>query len=95
MSTNGYCPGYLHKKTNPFVRKIKKIYELLNIKSFYIRSKGVSDANILNNAGIEIINLSDGVENPHTHKEQIQIQHLISLTELITMLLKNHESFYE
>lgn len=57
FTTNGYCPGYKHKTTSPFIRKVKKLYQTLNIKPVYYQYSGVSDANILNKAGIEMVNL--------------------------------------
>ena len=81
--TSGFAPGYCHKKTSTFIKKIKNIYDLLNIKTLYYSYSPVSDANILNSKGIEVINLGDGVENAHTVNEQIKIDDLIKLKMII------------
>ena len=52
-------------------------------------SSAVSDANILNSKGIEVINLGDGVENAHIVNEQININDLIKLKNIIYKILRS------
>lgn len=89
FSTFGFAPGYSHKKTSTLVKKVEKIYDFLNIKTLYYSYSAVSDANILNSKGIEVINLGDGVENAHTVNEQIKIDDLIKLKMIISKILRN------
>ncbi|MFA6080965.1 MAG: M20/M25/M40 family metallo-hydrolase [Patescibacteria group bacterium] len=89
FTTSGFAPGYFYKKTSILIERIKKIYDLLNIKTLYHSYSAVSDANILNSKGIEIINLGDGVENAHTANEQIKIDDLIKLKMVIYKILRN------
>lgn len=89
FTKDGYCSGYFHKKSDSLIKKLKKIYRNLGISPKYYYFSGISDANILNSAGFKVINLGDGVENPHSTKEQIKIKNLIKLTEIILKLIKN------
>jgi len=89
LKVNGFSPGYSHKKSSIVIKKISKVYSHLNIKSLYHSYSPVSDANILNSKGIEVINLGDGVENAHTTNEQININDLIKLKNIIYKILKS------
>ncbi|MEK7522296.1 MAG: peptidase M20, partial [Patescibacteria group bacterium] len=66
---------------------INSVFIHLKIKTKFYNSFGVSDANILNEKGIETINLGDGITNPHTTDEQIEIKTLIQLKEIIKQFL--------
>lgn len=89
FATSGFAPGYCHKNTSVLVKKIEKVYDLLNIKPLYHSYSAVSDANILNSKGIEVINLGDGVLNAHTVNEQININDLIKLRMIIYKILRS------
>ena len=84
---NGFCPGYIHNISSEFIKNISGVFKDLNIKTQFDYSFGVSDANILNNHGIETINLGDGIINPHTTDEQIEIKTLIQLKKIIKQFL--------
>jgi len=88
--TDGYCPGYEHKKNSIYIKKIIKIFSDLNMKPKYYLKSGVSDANILNQVGIKTVNLTDGVKNPHTTQELIKIKDLNKLTEIIQTFLLSY-----
>jgi len=89
LKTSGFAPGYNHKKTPILVKKIKKIYDLLSVKPQYYSYSAVSDANILNSKGIEVINLGDGIKNAHTINEQININDLTKLKVIIYKILRS------
>lgn len=89
LKINGFSPGYSHSKTSGTIKKVNQIYNLLGIKPNYHSYSAVSDANILNTKGIEVINLGDGVENAHTVNEQIKVDDLIKLNNIIKKILKN------
>lgn len=89
LKISGFSPGYSHKKTSVLIKKVKKVYDLLNIKTYYYSYSAVSDANILNSKGIEVINLGDGVQNAHTVNEQIKIDDLIKLKMIISKILRS------
>lgn len=87
FKTSGFCPGYIHNTFSEFIKNISNIFKDLNIKTQFDDSFGVSDANILNSHGIETINLGDGIINPHTTDEQVEIKTLIKLKEIIKHFL--------
>lgn len=87
FKTNGFCLGYKHNTSSEFIKNISDVFKDLNIKTQFDYSFGVSDANILNNYGIETINLGDGIINPHTTNEQIEINSLNKLKESIKNFL--------
>src|SRR3989339_1926830 len=88
FTTSGFAPGYSYKKSSILVNKTKNIYNLLNIKTLYHSYSAVSDANILNSKGLELINLGHGVKNAHTVNEHIKIDDLIKLRMIISKILR-------
>lgn len=87
LELDGYCSGYNHKEDDPFILKIVSIYKKLGIKTSFENSTGISDANPLVGAGIKVVNLCDGVEDPHTTKERISIENLEKHKEIISVFL--------
>lgn len=87
---DGFCPGYQHNKKDYIVKKVIKIYNNLNLKPKYYFKSGISDANILNRAGIKTVNLTDGVKNPHTLNESLKIKDLEKLTKIIYSFLLSY-----
>jgi len=83
LSLNGYCAGYTHKKQSKLISSISSILTSSNLSPVFHGKSGISDANVLNVNGIETVNLSDGVQNPHTTKEQISEKDLEKLSEII------------
>ncbi len=90
FSVDGFCPGYAHKQSDKLVKKINQLYQNLGLKKQYYNFSGVSDANILNSKGIKTINLTDGVENPHTVNESITIKSLIQLEAIVKKFLLSY-----
>ncbi|MCR4326408.1 MAG: M20/M25/M40 family metallo-hydrolase [Candidatus Roizmanbacteria bacterium] len=88
VSTNGYCPGYVHATSSlmPFLSQslIEEGYAV-----GYETVFSVSDANILNSMGITTVVLSDGVEEPHTVHEHISVDTLYSLEKLVGRIVYN------
>lgn len=83
FTTNGYCPGYTHKKSDELVGNINDIYNSHKLKTAYYLNSGISDANILNKNGITTVNLTDGVKNPHTTHEEVAVKDLEMLSQII------------
>ena len=83
FSKDGYCSGYSFSKSNTFIKQIAKIYTQEGLITEYYKYSGISDANILNGYGIQVINLTDGAKHPHTKDEQITVKDLESLTSII------------
>ncbi|MCX7881030.1 MAG: M20/M25/M40 family metallo-hydrolase [Patescibacteria group bacterium] len=79
---DGYCPGYQHKKNDKFLKKIFKIIKENKIKPYFLNKSGISDANILNFRKIKTVVLSDGVIEPHTTRERININDFLILKKI-------------
>ena len=69
--------------------KISPVYKKFDIATSFDKTTGISDANPLVNAGIQVVNLSDGVENPHTPSERISIKNLEKLKEIVSSFLSD------
>lgn len=89
LKLDGYCSGYNHKENDPFILKIVSIYNKLGIETSFDKPTGISDANPLVGTGIKVVNLADGVEDPHTTKERISIENLTRLEDIIYTFLFN------
>lgn len=87
LSFSGFCPGYRYQKDDPFIKKTKKILKKVLGKSYFLKSRGVSDVNIFYQKKLKVLNLTDGVEEPHTLKEKIKIDNLLKLKEIIENLV--------
>ncbi|PIU74002.1 hypothetical protein COS77_03875 [Candidatus Roizmanbacteria bacterium CG06_land_8_20_14_3_00_34_14] len=83
FALNGYCSGYTHSYKDPLIGLVSNIFLQSAIKPVIYAHSGVSDANVLNEHGIKTLNLSDGVQFPHTTSEQINVQDLINLSKLV------------
>ena len=87
--TDGYCPGYKWDKDSELIKSIVHILKNEVSEITYDQSTGVSDANSFNGFGFEVVNLSDGVSDPHTKKESIKSEDLKKLSEIILHILKD------
>lgn len=87
LELDGYCGGYNHEEDDLFISKIISVYKKLGIETSFDKTTGISDANPLVNAGIQVVNLSDGVEDPHTTNEKISVENLKKLKEIISSFL--------
>jgi tripeptide aminopeptidase len=87
VNLDGYCPGYSISPTDSFLKKTVRRLKRFNITPTFEASTSVSDANILNANGFKMINMSDGVENPHTLNEKISLSNLDKLTSMIYIFL--------
>lgn len=85
---DGYCPGYKLDKESKLITSIVKILEEQELDVEYVSSTGVSDANSFNGAGLEVVNLSDGVCDPHTKKESVSLASLQKMKEIVYRMLE-------
>lgn len=87
-SVDGYCPGYKLDKEGELVTSIVDILEEQGLLVDYVQSTGVSDANSFNGAGFKVVNLSDGVCDPHTKNESIALNDIQKLREIIYRMME-------
>ena len=78
-----YFGGFSLKKSDPLVRLADKAIRASGLVPDYKVYKAVTNANILNNLGIQTVLISTGVENQHTVNERISVDSLVSLTKIL------------
>lgn len=76
---NGYSISENSKSINRFLDVCYK----LGIKPLLTSTRGGSDANVLNEKGLETLNISCGMRNPHSLDEFIYIKDLIDISKLV------------
>ncbi len=90
FSFNGFCPGYDHLKNDVDIIHLTNVLTKLGINSKIVTSHEVTDANPLNFFGIKVLNIANGVINPHTVNEYITISNLKLLKKVIYQIIINH-----
>lgn len=85
---DGYCGGYSFTEKDPFIKKIASVFKALDIEPAYHISANITDSNPLVGAGIEVVTLGDGVEDPHTDNERISVEALERLRQISLTFLK-------
>jgi tripeptide aminopeptidase len=71
----------------PIVKRAVAAIEALDLLPLLLPSGGGSDANILNGGGIATINISTGMAEVHTAKENIAIEDLVGSAELLLQIV--------
>lgn len=71
-------------------KKIKKSIDAVGLQANEAISFGGSDANSLNEKGIQTVNIGIGAKNPHSNQEYILIEHLIQASKIAYSLM-NYE----
>lgn len=85
-----YCAGYIHNKHDKHIKKTSRILEEMNYPVKYFFKSGISDANFLNENGINTLNLADATIFSHTYKEQIKVDDLEGLKDIVEGLIANY-----
>jgi tripeptide aminopeptidase len=83
-----YFDGYSFNKSHSSNNDIRTIYKKLKIKETFRKSFGGSDANFFNQHGINVVDIGDGVFNPHTNNESVSIKDLNILTDIFSSYIK-------
>lgn len=74
----------------PIVNLVKKACNNIGLSGFTAPSGGGSDTNILNEKGIDAVNLGIGERKPHTLEEHLYIKDLVSSAALVVEIIKLH-----
>lgn len=82
----GSC--YKHSENNTFINSIIKLIEKSNNRVVYEKSFGLSDANALNEFGINAIEIGYGTINAHAKNEQIDLIEMQKTTQFLIDFLK-------
>ncbi len=79
--------GYALEENSPSVRRFVEVCYTLGLKPTLEITRGGCDANILNEKGLETLNISCGMRNPHSVDEYIYINDLIDISKLMIGLV--------
>lgn len=78
--------GYSYERNNPRIINTKKIMKQIGIYPRIIATWSISDSNIFQEHGINMLDLGNGIKNPHTQNESVTIKNLEKLLLLLTNL---------
>jgi tripeptide aminopeptidase len=79
--------GFRLSPETPLVKQAVASIEAMGLAPFLLPSGGGSDANILNAGGIVTLNLSTGMAEVHTVKEQIATEDMVQSAELLLRVI--------
>jgi tripeptide aminopeptidase len=77
------CHGYSHLRNNKLVKQIAETNKLVKVKTSYIKSGGVSDANVFMMKNINTVDIAIGGKNIHSTKESIKISEMQTIIEFL------------
>lgn len=80
--------SYKYEKNEIFIEKLKKACENIGVSPKLCVSGGGSDANIIINNGIKVINFSCGMEKVHGLEEQVSIAELKKAVNILVEFIK-------
>ena len=93
FGTTEHIRSYTVKKSDEVVKSFSKACSKLGLEKELIATYGGSDANRLNEAGIQTIVYSCGMENVHSTGEYTYIKDLVRSSELtLTLMTENAET---
>ncbi|MCX8028853.1 MAG: M20/M25/M40 family metallo-hydrolase [Brevinematales bacterium] len=78
--------GYSISEDSVSVKRFIQTCYKIGIKPKLVDTRGGSDANIFNSKGLETLNISCGMRNPHSCEEFIYIKDLIDISKLVISL---------
>lgn len=81
---------YTISESSPVFKETFRVMEKVGLKPTPKISLGGSDANSLNEKGIESVNLGIGAQNPHSNDEFIFIEDLVKSVEIALELVKKN-----
>ena len=79
--------GYEIKESDKIVQILENAFQKIKIKPVYKSSGGGSDTNIINTSGVKAVNLSIGMNDVHTKKENIKIKDFVDGTRLVLAII--------
>lgn len=86
--------GYQFDSAHPLLAHAKRSLELLAREARFERSGGGTDANVFNEKGKTVVNVSIGYENIHTVEEYIPIDEFERAVEFALQLVKGMPDFH-
>jgi len=80
--------GYSFKPEDPLIRLLAAGAAEVGLEPIYTPTGGGSDANVLNAAGVQITNISVGMDRVHTTQEQIAVADMVRCAEWVLACLR-------
>ncbi|WP_308752926.1 M20/M25/M40 family metallo-hydrolase [Candidatus Oleimmundimicrobium sp.] len=80
--------GYNLKPDNKAIAIASEAIKKAGLTPKLVTTGGGSDANVLNEKGIDAVNLATGMVNPHSKDESITVKELESLTKVLLEIVK-------
>lgn len=77
---------YEFPEDNELVQTVAQNISKTGITPYYFKTGGGSDANAFNKNGLEIVNVSCGMMQPHSLDEYVEIEDMVKVTELCVYL---------
>ncbi len=82
-------PSFDIPEDAPIIGIMKKAADAAGIKLMLEEIGGGSDTNIINDKGIQAVNISVGMDKVHTVDEQILIDDMVKAAEFVTSIIQN------
>ncbi|MCR4326406.1 MAG: M20/M25/M40 family metallo-hydrolase [Candidatus Roizmanbacteria bacterium] len=79
-------PGYLLKNNHPLIMRALQVLQALHIHPILKKTYACFDANVFQQHGITVLNISDGSRDNHTTRESIRVQDLYALAKIALSL---------
>ncbi len=90
IKTERLYTAFKVEKDTPLVKKVEEVFAAMGIEPTIEASGGGSDTNHFNNNGVPSLNLSVGMNKPHTLEENIHIADLVKAGEMVVEIIKAH-----
>jgi tripeptide aminopeptidase len=87
LNTNEAFPGYQLNENGSEIQNLHNSFKSIGLVPQPLQYRGGSDANILNNRGLQAINLGIGAKKPHSFHEYIKIADMEIMSDLVSHLI--------
>lgn len=82
-------PAFNINESETIINILKKASKKVGIDLVLEATGGGSDTNIINDKGIQAVDLSVGMENPHSVEEQINIEDMLKTVQFLVAIAEN------
>lgn len=81
--------GYTLTEAAPVVSQLMSACRAVGLESALVPSGGGSDVNIYNAHGMQVVNLSTGIYQPHSTEEHIAVADMVTCAEIVLKFIGN------
>ena len=83
--------SYKINQQEKIIKKLKEVYSEMDLKPNFFATFGCSDANIINNKGIQVVAVGSGYYNAHQYSEYIDLGAMVDIYNFLQRFLKNNK----